>query len=46
MDPKEKRNQKIYADRTKGMTWRALIVKYDLSLTRLQFIIKRQSLRA
>jgi hypothetical protein len=42
MDPKDKRNEAIYKDRVeKKMTWRALMLKYNLSLTRLQFIVKR-----
>ena len=46
MDRKVKRNQEIYQDRIiNKITWRKLIQKYGLSLTRLQFIIKRESIR-
>lgn len=44
MEPKDKRNKEIYIDKIiNNLTWRKLIEKYGLSLTRLQFIVKRQS---
>ena len=42
----KKRNQKIYKDRTdKKMTWRALMLKYDLSAERLRQIVTREHYR-
>src|SRR5437763_1673123 len=41
--PKEDRNKQIYQDRVSGMSYRQLMMKYDLSLGRLQNIVDREA---
>jgi len=39
---KKARNRKIYLEKKAGVTWRELMEKYDLSYTRLYYIIQRE----
>ena len=45
MKEKTKRNRAIYKDREKGMSWRNLVQKYDLSVGVLRTIVAREKLK-
>lgn len=45
MEEKTKRNQKIYKEKMSGVTYRQLIKKYDLSLSCIYNIVKREQKR-
>jgi Mor family transcriptional regulator len=40
---KSTRNAEIYKKKQAGMSWRELMVKYELSLTRLQVIVRNEA---
>jgi uncharacterized protein with HEPN domain len=43
---KDERNKQIYQDRLNGMSYRDLMKKYDLALSRLQAIVDREAGRS
>lgn len=45
MQPKTKRNVKIFQEKMSGMTYRQLVKKYDLSQSCIYNIIRREQKR-
>lgn len=45
MKEKTARNHLIYIDKNKGLSWRKLVQKYDLSIAVLRVIVARETLK-